>query len=349
MNVQKKLRVLFLANVPVSDIAASLGGATVLAQGILDFIIKDSRLCVKAYPLRRTWKPKWHIIDHILWIFRFPFLAAKSDVISIHATWDFTFTTAPLVWLWAKLLNKKVVYHFFGGNFHEQYEALPGFLKWLYRKTLLSSDTVFLETKAQIRYFADKGISNRVWLPNARNPALIKRDEAPFSKRFVFISRVIPEKGIGEILEAAQLLPDDYVIDVYGPIDERYLTEKDFLGTRITYKGVLKPDEVDAALRQYDVLLLPTWFKYEGYPGIVLEALSMGIPVITTYWNSIPEIIEDDINGKLVQIKNPVQLYEAMMYFNEENYKKFSENALNSFDTFDSESVFRKIVNSYFE
>ena len=203
-----------MANVPVSNVPASFGGATVLAQEMLDFVIADHRFQVKAAPIRNNWRSKWHIFDHILWIFRFPFYTLKSDVVSIHATWDFTFTTAPIVWLWAKLMQKRIVYHFFGGNFHTQYNTLPGFLKWIYKKTLLRSDVVFFETKELIQYFEKEGVHNAQWLPNARKATAFTRVGRPFGKRFVFISRVIPEKGIEEIVEAASKLPDDYIIDV---------------------------------------------------------------------------------------------------------------------------------------
>ncbi|MCZ2101948.1 MAG: glycosyltransferase family 4 protein [Chitinophagales bacterium] len=342
-----KIKILFLANTPVVGIPASFGGATVLAQEILSYLDRDERIEVQAYPLRRTWKPKWHILDHLLWVFKFPWIARKLDIVSMHATWDYTFTTAPLLWLWAKLMNKKVVYHFFGGNFHEQYEVLPSFLKWVYKNTLLKSDTLFLETKALVTYFSELGVSNVQWLPNARRAAPLKRDDKPFERRFVFISRVIPEKGISEIMEAAGQLPMGYIVDVYGPMDDRYFHENDFHSVRLNYKGVLNPDQVTNILSQYDVLLLPTWFQYEGYPGIVLEALSLGIPVISTYWNAIPEIIEDGFNGKLIHIKNSKELLNAILYFNQENYKNFSKNALNSFEAFDCDVVFQKIVNSY--
>lgn len=342
-----KVNVFFLANVPVLGIPASFGGATVLAKEMLDFIKCDHRIEVKAAPIRKNWRSKWHILDHLFWIFKFPFCVRKSEVVSIHATWDFTFTTAIFVWLWAKLMQKRIVYHFFGGNFHTQYEALPGILKWLFKKTILSSDFVFFETKELIRYFEKEGIQNTFWLPNARRATSTNRGLRPFKKRFVFISRVIPEKGIQEIMDAAKNLPDDYTIDVYGPIDERYLNEMYFEDSKVKYKGVLMPEEVHAQLCQYDVLLLPTWFKYEGYPGIILEALSMGMPTIATRWNAIPEIIEDGKNGLLIPVKNPEALLAAILKFDENNYKIFQNNALDSFVVFDCDKVFQKLVNSY--
>ncbi|MFA7448009.1 MAG: glycosyltransferase [Weeksellaceae bacterium] len=347
MKKVKKLNVFFFGNIPVKEVPASYGGATVLAEEMLDFIRENDQIEVKHSPIRFSWKPKHHILDHILWVFKFPFAIRNQDIVSFHTTWDFNFTTAPLVWLWAKILGKRTIYHFFGGNFHFHYQKIPNFLKFIYDKTLLSSDIVFFETKELIDYFESKGIVKGEWLPNARKPVLKENSEREFRKRFVFISRVIPDKGINEIIAAAEKLNSNYTIDIYGPIDERFSSESSFEGKKANYKGLLQPQEVLEVLNQYDVLLLPTWFGGEGYPGIIIEALSLGIPSITTQWISIPEIIQDEYNGKLIEIKNSEELYQAILSFDESNYKVFCKNALDSFEQFNSDQVFMKIINAY--
>ena len=63
---------------------------------------------------------------------------------------------------------------------------------------------------------------------------------------------------------------------------------------------------------QHDVLLFPTYWESEGYPGIVLEALQCGRPVITTRWKSIPEVVEDGKSGILVEPRSWVAVKEAI-------------------------------------
>src|SRR5690554_115784 len=118
MKKPKKIKVFFFANIPVKGIGASYGGATVLVEEIMTYLKLDSKFEIKHFPIRYSWKPKLHLIDHILWIFKFPFMIRKFDIVSFHTTWDFNFTTAPIIWLWARLLKKRTIYHFFGGNFH---------------------------------------------------------------------------------------------------------------------------------------------------------------------------------------------------------------------------------------
>lgn len=346
MKTSSKTKVLFFANIPVHGIKASIGGATTLAEAILKFLEKEPQLEVKQKPIRTIWKPKWHIIEHLLWMVRFPFVIRKYDVVSFHSTWDFSFTTAPFVWLWAKWMKKRTVFHNFA-NFHTHFDRKPNWVKKLVIKTYLNSDVVFFETKESMEYFSKQNLIQAKWLPNARKPILEKLEEKKFTKKFVFISQVISCKGVSEIIGAAENLPDDYVVDVYGPIDDRYFNQKEFDGKKAQYKGVLKPEQVIGKLKEYDVLVVPTWCFGEGYPGIIIEALSLGMPVISTAWSSIPEVVEDRFNGRLIEIKNLKQLEDAMLEFNDDNFQSYRENAFKSFDQFNSDLVFKKFVKAY--
>lgn len=347
MKPNKKIKILFFANIPVLREERSIGGATVLAKNILDFISLDPSVKVTHQQIRAFWRNKLQLIDYSFWIFRFPFVARKHKVISFHGTKDFHFTIAPILWIWAKILNKRTIYHFFGGNFMDQYEAIPKVYQFILKKTILKSDTVFFETLQLMSFFENKGIQNAEWLPNARKPIQRKRTETNFEKKFVFISRVVPQKGITEIVEAAAILPEDYSVDIYGPIDDRHYENSVFKNSNVNYKGMLRPDEIETTLSKYNVLLLPSYFEGEGYPGIIIESLAMGIPVITTHWKALPEVITDGYNGLLIPIKNPGALAKAMEHFSRSNYSEYSRNAFESFEKFNSEIVFKRIIDSY--
>ena len=73
----------------------------------------------------------------------------------------------------------------------------------------------------------------------------------------------------------------------------------------------------------------------------------MGIPVIATQWKALPEVITDGFNGLLVPIKNSEELARAMKHFNQNNYSEYCKNALESFEKFNSEVVFNRIIESY--
>ncbi|WP_417130625.1 glycosyltransferase [Parabacteroides faecis] len=151
--------------------------------------------------------------------------------------------------------------------------------------------------------------------PNCRSKGDIPTNKI-YSKRFVYIGSVKKEKGIREILNCSRHLNDSYTLDIYGPLDGDIPME-DFQNTNVTYKGVLPPWQVRKALTSYDVLLLPTYYEGEGYPGIIIEAFSVDIPVIATEWNAIPEIVTNMYNGLLIPVKDENALLEAIKKMND--------------------------------
>ena len=61
---------------------------------------------------------------------------------------------------------------------------------------------------------------------------------------------------------------------------------------RVGYCDVVEPDNVLDVLWQYDALLLPTYQPGEGYPGVIIEACAVGLPVICTLWHRLPELVD---------------------------------------------------------
>jgi glycosyltransferase involved in cell wall biosynthesis len=83
--------------------------------------------------------------------------------------------------------------------------------------------------------------------------------------------------------------------------------------------------------------MLPTFYKGEGYPGIIIEAYSLGIPVIATTLQGIQEITDKYQTGILVEPKNAHGLVAAIRYFDETNYADMSAAAYKKFDEFDAD------------
>ena len=128
------------------------------------------------------------------------------------------------------------------------------------------------------------------------------------------------------MIEAAKQLDDSYTIDIYGPITEPELS---YLKDEPCYKGILKGAEVVMkTLSTYDVVVLPTYYEGEGYPGVIVEAYSLSMPVISTNWQAIPEIIEDGDTGLLIKPHSIDSLVEAINSFDEQKYEEMSKNAL---------------------
>lgn len=338
-------KILLLGNIPNPNNTKTIGGANTYTFEILRGLSKTSSITVDFYQIRHRWNKFGQIIDYLLLFFKLPFKIYKYDYISIHATWDFHITIGPIAVLISKLFKKKIVYHFFGGRFHKIYNSYPKVFRWWLNKTIFKSDKILVETLEMKYFFENQGHKNMVWFPNSRKSSKNKIQAKNYQKRFVFVSRVTPTKGVDYLKEASSLLSKDYTLEIYGPLNDSYYNRESL--KEYGYKGNLKPSKVLDTLLNFDVLILPTFHPGEGYPGIFIEAMSIGMPVICTNWNSLPEIIKHNKNGIVIPIKSSKAIVEAIEYFNEENYNDFSKTALRMFKKFNLETRISELEQFY--
>jgi glycosyltransferase involved in cell wall biosynthesis len=155
--------------------------------------------------------------------------------------------------------------------------------------------------------------------------------------KFVFISRISESKGVSVIFSALELIGknDSFSIDFYGPIDGDY--DKLFKDTLLqypncSYKGYLNiigdPESSYALLATYSAMIFPTFWKGEGFPGVIIDAYISGLPVITSDWNMNSEVVDHNITGLIIPPRDAQALSEAMLFaiHNPEVLQKMSQN-----------------------
>jgi len=152
-----------------------------------------------------------------------------------------------------------------------------------------------------------------------KNLALPTKNKGTF--KFLFLSRIHPDKGVGEIFAASRLLEEwgikDFSVTFYGPIEKNYREYfESALGANMTYGGVLDimNDNENAynILAGFDAMLFPTYWKGEGFPGVLVDAFVAGLPVIATDWNMNTEVIKHEQNGLLIPARDFNALANAM-------------------------------------
>ena len=121
----------------------------------------------------------------------------------------------------------------------------------------------------------------------------------------VTTARLSPEKGHLVLLDAVRQLADEgFEVSVRligdGPLrDElRDRIEAMDLSSRVVLTGPLPPERVAAELRAADLFCLPS--AAEGLPISIMEAMAVGVPVLSTYVAGIPELLVDDQTGWIV-------------------------------------------------
>lgn len=139
---------------------------------------------------------------------------------------------------------------------------------------------------------------------------------------FIFIARLIAEKGIFEYLEAARIVKEKYpdiTFKIIGGLDpenptglkQAQLDQLIETGT-IEYAGFVK--DVNQRIRESAVFVLPSYYR-EGVPRSTQEAMAIGRPVITTDVPGCNETVVDGVTGFLISKWDVNALVKKMIYF----------------------------------
>lgn len=151
------------------------------------------------------------------------------------------------------------------------------------------------------------------------SPARFKATKNPDVFTFVFVGRIVGDKGINELVEAFVKLHDKHN-NTRLVLVGKYEHELDPVSGK-TRKLIDTNDGIEACGPKYgddllqmyvnaDCFVMPSY--REGFPNTVLEAGAMGLPSIVTDINGSREIIENEKNGLIVPSKNANALYDAM-------------------------------------
>jgi len=170
--------------------------------------------------------------------------------------------------------------------------------------------------------------------------------------RFLNIANLIKLKGQAELIKAFAKLSKDkdnieLIIAGEGELKEKliHLIDTLHLNDKLKLIGLISREEVINQLDNCDFFVLPS--HYETFGVVLIEALSRGVPVVSTYCGG-PECIVNDSNGILVQPKNVDELAQAMlkMYHEHNNYNKeqLRESVINLYG---KEAFYKRIMEIY--
>lgn len=130
-------------------------------------------------------------------------------------------------------------------------------------------------------------------------------DEPRSDGRILFIGRLVAVKGQAVLLEAIARLLDrgrslDCVIAGDGPerADLEALAVRLGIAARVAFPGAVGQDDIHAMYADAAIFCLPSFA--EGVPGVLMEAMAMELPVVSTRITGIPELVEDGRSGFLV-------------------------------------------------
>ena len=263
--------------------------------------------------------------------------------------------------LLSSILKKEIIIHVHGNYLGKQYSELSGIKKKFFyfliskftkgiilSRSLKNNLSPFLKTENihVLNNFAQDFLYNHT-------------EEKSFRElKICYLSNLMEEKGILQLLDALIILEEkkiSYSAKIAGNIDENL---KEIIRNKISslkntqYLGVVKGIEKRELLNWSTIFVLPTFYKMEGQPISILEALATSNVIISTKHAGIPDIIKHKKNGFLMETNKVNELVELFTYLDENRckIKQISEYNktyfINNFTVDIFESEFLKIINN---
>lgn len=192
----------------------------------------------------------------------------------------------------------------------------------LYRLALTRVQKVFFQNEENRQFFVDRKLATgkQDLLPGSGvNLDRFTPLEYPGEEttEFVFISRIMKEKGADQYLEAAEYIREKYPntrFHICGFCEQAYEQRLQELHDKgvIIYHGMVR--DVRQVIAQTHCTIHPTYYP-EGLSNVLLESAACARPLITTNRSGCREVIDDGVNGFVVEQKNARDLIEKIETF----------------------------------
>ncbi len=248
----------------------------------------------------------------------------------LHPDMVITYTIKPNIYggLMCRMLHVPYAVNITGlGTAFQSENMVKKLVTFLYKIALKKAKVVFFENTGNKQTFLDLNILKEKQTC-VLNGAGVNLAEYPFCEypsgeeiRFLFIGRVMKEKGVDELFEAAEKIKKQYsdaFFDVVGPLEDDYQMRIEELVQKevIAYHGYQK--DVKSFIEKCHCFVLPSY--HEGMANTLLEAGAMGRPLITSNIHGCLEAVEEGRNGYLAEAKNAEALLGQLEKFLELSY-----------------------------
>jgi glycosyltransferase involved in cell wall biosynthesis len=187
----------------------------------------------------------------------------------------------------------------------------------LLRRALRSKAIITAPSEWLLDFYSGRGFFKGQKIAVVPNPLSFVGSELTTYKpqaisRFLYVGQLEQYKGINVLLSAMKQLPEDasWQLDIVG--DGSMVPElRKQRDQRVVVRGKLSGDEVAAAMRSADILVMPSMCE-ENAPMVIAEAQAHGLPVIATAVGGVPEMVDEGKTGALVRAGSADDLALAM-------------------------------------
>ena len=258
------------------------------------------------------------------------------DVVHMHMSYRGSFTRKYLIHNLCKKNHVPDIIHLHGSEFEKWYNAVSEKKKARIRSLLKeTSSFVVLGEKWENVINSMEPRSNVIVISNGVEIPQKTVTWNPKQCNVLFLGVLIKRKGVADLLKTIQSLKAQgkigtlrFILAGTGEEENelKHLAEEYEIGQYVDFIGWVSGDKKQECLMNSQVMVLPSY--NEGLPVSLLEAMSYGMPVVSTDVGDIPSVIKHRENGMLFSPGDTKAMEECLLYMtNEESYAGLAENA----------------------
>lgn len=336
------------------------GGMTSVINQILEYDWEKENIGLTFVP---TFKPGNPVVKSLFFLFSYiriilVFLFDKPNLVHAHMSYKGSFTRKYLIHRLCKVFGIKDAIHLHGSEFKKWYDSVGEKKKAKIRRLLRESDYFIVLGEKWKRIILSIEptanvvvISNGIKIPSER----VQWDNNIC--KYLFLGVLIPRKGVGDLLDAVAQIKKNkninglqFLIAGTGECEDslKEKTDRLNLNSNVKFLGWIDGKEKENLIRSCQIMVSPSY--NEGLPVSILEAMSYGMPVISTDVGDISSIVTDGDNGILFDPGDINSLANAILNLsNEETFARMSKDAESSAGKFSIDIFYNKLLKVYGE
>lgn len=243
----------------------------------------------------------------------------KIDIIHFHTCSKWGFWQPAFYLRIAKVFKKKTIFHMHGGGFPEFYNNLNEKQQNSVKKTLKSVDKIIVLSEKWKKIYEKIVINNKICvIHNSVDELKYRKYKLSKEKnklKILYLGKISEDKGIYDLLNAINKLKIQNIEFIFvGPIENKKKFFETINRLKIRNKCKIIGEIIGDSRFKYfalaSIFILPS--HIEALPIALLEAMSFGLPIISTKVGAIPEVITNQKNGILIEPKNINELAKSI-------------------------------------
>ncbi|MDE3742223.1 glycosyltransferase [Maribacter polysaccharolyticus] len=217
-----------------------------------------------------------------------------------------------------RFLFSKTIFHFHAGGISEKIAESNSVLKflakrWVYAKPNLTIRLSRRNPEDGLFFKAKKDIVIPYGLKDFFNEKYnVTNNEVPV---ILYVGSVKKSKGVLDLINAAKILMEkklSFHLKIMGKFDclsfEEEITvilkENKSLQKHVSLVGIKTGEDKWKEYGSSDIFCFPSYYECETFGTVLVEAMQYSLPIVSTFWRGIPDIVEDGVSGFLLDINN---------------------------------------------